>query len=560
MVEFLCLAGLLFGSFWGSAYFQDAGSTPGHLDSTPHYLRHPPQYFPPSEPYPMPKELKSLEDAAKRMDNASTSGKIATGPRDSKRAPVPAQPCMAHAIEDRPQSSVSHVLILPPHERGKRPTCDELPGHTEILRALPRLERGIPHIYEVYRDDLEFAVEKLVDRVDPPCFFPLIGLAQLHHCHWKCTVSYTETVESSCPFPFRVHKKRAEVVYIDKDHVHLCADPSADASPNASPGNCAGGRFRGKEASNSAVQCKNAQQVQLEVLIAHVNKSALPKLACPWAENQKGSGGANTSIGILKDREKFLGVLQGLHRDGLAKIPSESMGTIPAGKPFTIMHGIEGPVTTSAGPGAPSVTHQAIRTEVAILPTVKANGNVHLQVTPEITDLIWNSSAKTAPVVKNGLQIFVAEMKAGQTLAIGDLTDNDVRDTVILVTARLVERCNENLSEPSQVRNSVECPRSVTADHLVTLPPCEVETVPSPIMEAPKKMTLGEIVQLSKHTGTEDIIIRQIELTNSVFKLTTQNLIDLLEQGVNIRVIRAMQDSPDRTQAESRCLPSMRLR
>jgi hypothetical protein len=38
---------------------------------SPHYLRHSPQYFPPSEPYPLPKELRSLEEAAKQVnDNA----------------------------------------------------------------------------------------------------------------------------------------------------------------------------------------------------------------------------------------------------------------------------------------------------------------------------------------------------------------------------------------------------------------------------------------------------------------------------------------------------------
>ncbi|MSQ93860.1 MAG: hypothetical protein EXR98_04805 [Gemmataceae bacterium] len=30
------------------------------------YLRHTPQYFPPSDPFSLPKELRSLEDAAKK--------------------------------------------------------------------------------------------------------------------------------------------------------------------------------------------------------------------------------------------------------------------------------------------------------------------------------------------------------------------------------------------------------------------------------------------------------------------------------------------------------------
>jgi hypothetical protein len=35
-------------------------------------------------------------------------------------------------------------------------------------------------------------------------------------------VYFTETIDSCYPFPFRVKRRRAEVLYIDKDHLHLC--------------------------------------------------------------------------------------------------------------------------------------------------------------------------------------------------------------------------------------------------------------------------------------------------------------------------------------------------
>jgi hypothetical protein len=60
-----------------------------------------------------------------------------------------------------------------------------------------------------------------VDKIDPARFFPLIGPAQLHHCHWKCTIYFVETMESGYPFPFQCKTQRVEVVYIDKDHLHL---------------------------------------------------------------------------------------------------------------------------------------------------------------------------------------------------------------------------------------------------------------------------------------------------------------------------------------------------
>ena len=137
--------------------------------------------------------------------------------------PVPMQPWVADRIEERIKYKNDYrTSVLPPIPAGFRPLCEDPPDRAEILRAMPRVVRGVPYIYEEFRDDIEFTIEKLVDHIDPPRFFPLIGPAQLHHCHWKCTIYYTETLESSWPFPFQVKRRRAEVVYIDKDHLHLC--------------------------------------------------------------------------------------------------------------------------------------------------------------------------------------------------------------------------------------------------------------------------------------------------------------------------------------------------
>jgi hypothetical protein len=146
--------------------------------------------------------------------------------------PVPMQPWVADRIEERLKYKNDYrTPVLPPIPAGFRPLCEDPPDRAEILRTMPRVARGVPYIYQEFRDDMEFTVEKLVDKIDPPRFFPLIGPAQLHHCHWKCTIYFSETIESSYPFPFQVKKRRAEVVYIDKDHLHLCVtSPDAQRS------------------------------------------------------------------------------------------------------------------------------------------------------------------------------------------------------------------------------------------------------------------------------------------------------------------------------------------
>jgi RNA polymerase sigma factor (sigma-70 family) len=93
------------------------------------------------------------------------------------------------------------------------------PPIDEVLRALPQVPRRVPGIVEVFRDDITVVAERLTRQVDPPRFFPLVGQAELHHNHWKCTVYYNETVEYSYPYPARTKQPRVEVVYIDKDYL-----------------------------------------------------------------------------------------------------------------------------------------------------------------------------------------------------------------------------------------------------------------------------------------------------------------------------------------------------
>jgi hypothetical protein len=138
--------------------------------------------------------------------------------------PVPVPPWVTERMEEKYcYKNDFKTAIMPPIREGfPPPLCEDPPGEAEILRAMPHIYRGIPYFYEEFRDDIQIVSERLVDKIDPCRFFPLVGPAQLHHCHWKCTMYYTETVESGYPFPFQCKRQRVEVVYIDKDHLHLC--------------------------------------------------------------------------------------------------------------------------------------------------------------------------------------------------------------------------------------------------------------------------------------------------------------------------------------------------
>ncbi len=137
--------------------------------------------------------------------------------------PIPIQPWVTERMEEKYlHENDFRTPIMPPIRRGfPPPICEDPPSDREVLRALEPVLRGVPYILEEFRDDIVIVRERLVDKIDPPRFYPLVGLAQLHHCHWKCTIYFTETVQSDYPFPVKLVKPRIEVIYIDKDHLHL---------------------------------------------------------------------------------------------------------------------------------------------------------------------------------------------------------------------------------------------------------------------------------------------------------------------------------------------------
>jgi hypothetical protein len=145
--------------------------------------------------------------------------------------PIPVPPWVTERMEEKYcHKNDYRTTILPPIPDGAPPPiCEDPPSVGEVLRAMPHVKRGVPYVCEEFRDDVRVINERLVDKIDPPRFFPLIGPAQLHHCHWRSTIYYTETIESGYPFPFKCVKPRVQVVYIDLDHLHLyvCNNPDA---------------------------------------------------------------------------------------------------------------------------------------------------------------------------------------------------------------------------------------------------------------------------------------------------------------------------------------------
>ena len=120
------------------------------------------------------------------------------------------------------------VPILGPLSAGGPTAALDEPSDDEVMVALEHVSGvagGIPFLHERQRDNVRIIKEKIADYVDPPRVVPLIGPAQLHHSHWKCTVIYTELIHVGWPFPHTIRdEESSEVVYIDHNHFHMVGD------------------------------------------------------------------------------------------------------------------------------------------------------------------------------------------------------------------------------------------------------------------------------------------------------------------------------------------------
>lgn len=141
--------------------------------------------------------------------------------------PIPVSPYFQNRLEDQAweKERYATVPILGPITEGGPAVALDPPSEDEIMRALEEarpMEGGIPFLHETQRNNVRVVVEPLEDRIDPPRVYPLIGPAQLHHAHYKCTVYFSEVTRVGWPVPYTFTNEDAqEVIYIDHNHFHI---------------------------------------------------------------------------------------------------------------------------------------------------------------------------------------------------------------------------------------------------------------------------------------------------------------------------------------------------
>lgn len=167
----------------------------------------------------------------------STMGCASSGPfLGIFGVPIPVSPYFADQAESRflEHERYDRVPILGPITSGGPAVALDPPSDDEVIRTLERsspVGGGIPFLNETHRDNVRIVKSLIADYVDPPRFYPLIGPAQLHHAHYKCTVYYSETKRKGWPNPHTLEdEEEIEVIYIDHNHLHIVGD--VDGGPD----------------------------------------------------------------------------------------------------------------------------------------------------------------------------------------------------------------------------------------------------------------------------------------------------------------------------------------
>ncbi len=152
--------------------------------------------------------------------------------------PIPLSPFFQDELEDKAWEHERYemVPILGPITEGGPAVALDPPSEDEVMRALEKarpVEGGLPFLHETQRNHVRMVIEPISDYVDPPRVYPLLGPAQQHHAHYKCTLYFQETTRVGWPIPYTSKNEDAqEVVYIDHNHLHIVGNVDGGLTSN----------------------------------------------------------------------------------------------------------------------------------------------------------------------------------------------------------------------------------------------------------------------------------------------------------------------------------------
>lgn len=218
-----------------------------------------------------------------------------------------------------------------------------------------------------------------------------------------------------------------------------------------------------------AMRVGGVQQVQLDVIIAQVNRTDLRNLtfnflgSSRYASFSNGTGGAGTFggssssgsssgaglaanttagsgtnllLGFVHNGLGFQNFLEALRTNNLAKMLAEPRLVTMSGRPASFLVGGLQAVPQTGQFGGTGVSFQQFGTMLSFLPIVMGNGKIYLEVSPSVSNLDQANglaaSSTMAAVPGRDINYIstTVELEPGQTLVLGGLIQHQVQALV----------------------------------------------------------------------------------------------------------------------------------
>ncbi|TWT30875.1 type II and III secretion system protein family protein [Blastopirellula retiformator] len=194
------------------------------------------------------------------------------------------------------------------------------------------------------------------------------------------------------------------------------------------------------------------QQVMLKVKVYEVSRTKLRQLGIDWASigseyfvsstasSILGPAGVLTSgardgleataqtvqFGVLGSQTQFYGFMEALRQKNVAKLTSEPTLTTISGRPASFLSGGEVPIQVASGLGTTSIEFKDFGTRVDFVPIVLGNGNLKLEVRPEVSEVDASLAVGGTPGFRTRRADTAVEMKAGQSMALAGLIQEKI--------------------------------------------------------------------------------------------------------------------------------------
>ncbi len=200
------------------------------------------------------------------------------------------------------------------------------------------------------------------------------------------------------------------------------------------------------------ISVSGAQEILLHVRVLEVSRSKLRKVGVDWAnfnnddaviQNAAGLIGSYTmgtaqqvvsnrgeslAVGIINGDNAFFGFIEALRRNNLVKVMADPTLVTVSGRPASFNVGGEFPIIVPQSLGTVSIQFREFGTRVDFVPIVLGNGNVRLEVRPQVSEIDASRGVTLNNTTVPGLRTRWAdtgvEMKAGQTLALAGLVQS----------------------------------------------------------------------------------------------------------------------------------------